>query len=428
MRSSSLLLCLLLAARAFADGPFVELDFDAASAQAKAEGKLLLVDFTATWCPPCKMMEKQTWPDEKVQAWVREHAVAIQVDIDKLPELAQKFSIQAIPTVVFLKDGEELDRHTGFRGPAEFVEWGDGVAAGKITPTVRAAETAANAASDDPDRRYAAAKDLAGKGQLDAALEGFLWVWKATRDVPKWSGVRHSFLLGDMARLAERHAPAQQALESLLDEAQRNIESAKPIQWLDWIEWSRLCGALGQEERIVAWYEAHRDANGAVACEGLDAKLMQRVQDDIFKQLLARHRFVNAGRAGDDFVSRARSWVDLQAKMTATAAEHPSDETAQISSGYAQSMLARLAPMYGCAFAAGQVVAAHQIADLVVGVLDTPGARISLVRAALDMSGTSDPQLTLLLDKAAELGGETAALRAEIQKRESAAAPAPAGG
>src|SRR4029434_2852481 len=109
MRSSYLLLSLLLAAPAWVDGPFQDLAFDAAAAKAKDAGKLLLLDFTATWCPPCKMMEKQTWPNENVGAWVEAHAVAIQVDIDKAQELAQKFDIQAIPTVVFLRDGQELD-------------------------------------------------------------------------------------------------------------------------------------------------------------------------------------------------------------------------------------------------------------------------------------------------------------------------------
>src|SRR5262245_57678444 len=118
---------LVLTGLALAAGePFVDLDFDAATAKAKADGKLLLLDFTATWCLPCREMNQQTWPDATVRAWVAEHAVAIQVDIDEQSALAQRFAIHDIPTVVFLRDGQELDRRTDFSSAKDLIAWGDG--------------------------------------------------------------------------------------------------------------------------------------------------------------------------------------------------------------------------------------------------------------------------------------------------------------
>src|SRR5262245_16050354 len=118
-----MLTLLLSSLIALGGGPFAELDYESALAQAKKEQKLLLVDFTATWCGPCKMMEKNTWADEGVRGWLKANAIAVQVDIDKNPKLGRQYEIESIPAVVALLGGAELDRSVGYRDPARFLAW-----------------------------------------------------------------------------------------------------------------------------------------------------------------------------------------------------------------------------------------------------------------------------------------------------------------
>jgi thioredoxin-like negative regulator of GroEL len=150
---------LVCALPANAGDPFVALDFEAASSKARAEDKLLVVDFTAPWCPSCKEMDKQTWPDEAVVKWIGEHAVAIQVNVDKQPELVKRFGFEAIPTMIFLKDVTELDRYTGFKSPEEFLGWANDVLAGKYSKITLAAKGTALLESDDVHARLDMARE-----------------------------------------------------------------------------------------------------------------------------------------------------------------------------------------------------------------------------------------------------------------------------
>lgn len=75
--------------------------------------KLVLVDFFATWCGPCKMA---TPVIEELADEYKDKLAAGEVDVGEEQELAGQYGVMSIPTVVLFKDGEEVDRLVGFPG------------------------------------------------------------------------------------------------------------------------------------------------------------------------------------------------------------------------------------------------------------------------------------------------------------------------
>ena len=71
---------------------------------------LAMVDFWAEWCGPCKMLGPVV---EKLAGDYDGKALVAKVNVDDEPELAQRFGVMSIPTVVFLKNGQEIDRKVG---------------------------------------------------------------------------------------------------------------------------------------------------------------------------------------------------------------------------------------------------------------------------------------------------------------------------
>ncbi|MEW9500608.1 thioredoxin [Jeotgalibacillus marinus] len=79
---------------------------------------LVLADFWAPWCGPCKMIAPVL---EELDAEMGEKVKIVKLDVDQNQETASKFGVMSIPTLVVLKDGEVVDKVVGFQ-PKESLE------------------------------------------------------------------------------------------------------------------------------------------------------------------------------------------------------------------------------------------------------------------------------------------------------------------
>ena len=83
------------------------------------EGLPVVVDFSATWCGPCKKIAPII---EKLAVEYQGRVNIGKCDVDDNEELTSKFGIRNVPTVIFIKNGEVVDKHVGAGLEKEFVE------------------------------------------------------------------------------------------------------------------------------------------------------------------------------------------------------------------------------------------------------------------------------------------------------------------
>lgn len=80
-------------------------------------GKPIMLDFWATWCGPCRMVGPVI---EELAKEYEGKAIIGKCDIEEDEELPQRFGIRNIPTILFIKNGEVVDKQVGAAGRAVF--------------------------------------------------------------------------------------------------------------------------------------------------------------------------------------------------------------------------------------------------------------------------------------------------------------------
>ena len=126
MKKWMLMLAMVLAAAgAEAQVKFETKSTDAVREMAIKEGKLVFIDLYASWCPPCRMMERQVFSRKDVEQFMSERFVAAKYDTDEKTgrELMNRYGNGAIPLyLIFDTKGELLGRIQGASSPEEFMD------------------------------------------------------------------------------------------------------------------------------------------------------------------------------------------------------------------------------------------------------------------------------------------------------------------
>ena len=392
---------------------FAKKTFDEARKETVGTDKILVVKATAVWCPPCKQMDKTTWRDDKVIKWFEANGLAIQIDVDKQRDVARTLEIEAMPTMVAFKKGEEFDRVVGYQDADELLAWLAGVKAGKrridkVHEKLKKAEK--NKSGMSAKERLEAARELTNAREYDKATEEYVWLWKNIPTVdPPMGGVRASFMASDMQGLAAKHAPAMKQFKSLRDDTEKQLakNAGDRLLRLDWITLNEI---VGQDERTLKWFDKVKD-------DSASASQIEAVAFRLEQLLEAQQRWADFARLVRDPLAKLREDHDMLT-MTLKREFPPQlkEHEKEIRDMERQRFREGAGKLYGGMLAAKRDDDATKVAAEAIRLDDSGPMRVSLVEWALRMKQARKEQAKWL-EEAGEKGEAVEGLRKELDDR-----------
>lgn len=265
---------------------FRQVNFTQACTAAKAEGKIVMIDFFTTWCVPCKALDKHTWTDNEVRTVMLKKAVSIKLDAEKEgAELAKTYRVRIFPTILFLKpDGTEIDRMTGFRPPKEFLEEANGYFEGKDSLTQAREKLAQN--PTDLELRLKLAKAFESKKQYKQAFDEYVGLWQeGVKKDPEDTAIP-PHLQKALIVLGSDYPPAMNLLREQQTKAEAALlaGNATSGQIQDFLSLNQ---AFGEKRKTLEMYDRLRKTNGK------PSEVCGKLAKDILQELVEAQRYAD---------------------------------------------------------------------------------------------------------------------------------------
>ncbi len=106
---------------------FIEENWNKALQEAKKQKKLIFLDAYASWCGPCKMLKRNTFPDKGAGEFFNKNFINVAIDMEKGdgPAVSAKYNVTAYPTLIITDaDGNMITFTRGYIDPKELIEFG----------------------------------------------------------------------------------------------------------------------------------------------------------------------------------------------------------------------------------------------------------------------------------------------------------------
>ncbi len=374
------LLTLTLASPALAEGPFRELSFDDALVAAEKANTVVFVDFFTTWCGPCKKLDRVTWKDEAVQAWLTANTVPVKIDAQEEPKLTERFGVEAFPTLLLIDpDGVECGRIVGYLDPEEFI-----TAAREALKGFSASERVERkllVTPNDPALRKRHGAALVQEGRFEEALAEYLWCYdEGLNHSPSFRGVRSSFLLSSINSLGKRYPEAWIALREREAAARESVLSGEGDHQAAG-DVVAICRELGESKRILELWDA------LIEQDRMDARMRQTLIGVTLDLLMEAGRYRDALHGVGDI----DAYFDQKIAMFKMATTDQEDE--DLRDYMLRSTLVDVARIYGAllgseddrASAYAKSILAFNTSDLAYAQLVRAAARVESWAAAREL-------------------------------------------